>query len=366
MDNFLKEYEQSIKRKHSISFTPKYEEEFKPNVSNTLFIAIAEKVVEKLEWDLVYKDKNIIVANRKKKFLGSETVTETIIARYEFGNVLVKSESGGIWDVGKNSKRVKLFIFAFQEILKTFEKESLKAFETEVKKIQTWDDYLVPETLSMPTETKNLDVKILVIGCLVIALILGFLLSFIFINKVYAIGLMEALIGTIILFVIKHFIRLSNYTNFVNLQWLLVTMLILVYLSSQYFQYKITLNESDFTGFWAFLNFRYSEGLTMQKFNYDWIFLVVEFGVTIIVCILNLSSILTEYLMERVPSDVVNFAYYHSVKGKSEEGIKKELTKKGWSDVKHQTEVFDAIEAYQNTDKLNRIKHTHNLNTSDS
>lgn len=53
MDDLLKEYEQSIKRKHSISFTPKYEEAFKPNVSNTLFIAIAEKVVEKLEWDLV-------------------------------------------------------------------------------------------------------------------------------------------------------------------------------------------------------------------------------------------------------------------------------------------------------------------------
>ena len=242
----------------------------------------------------------------------------------------------------------------------------MKAFETEVKKIQTWDDYLVPETLSMPTETKNLDVKILVIGSLIIALILGFLLSFVFINKAYVVGIMDLLIGTIILFVIKHLIKLSNYTNFVNLQWLLITMLVLVYLSSQYFQYKITLNDTNFSGFWAFLNFRYSEGLTMKKFNFDWIFLIIEFGSTLFLSHLKLFDILIAYSMERVPSDVVDFAYYHSIKGKSEEGVRKELTKKGWSDVKNQAEVFAAIEAYQNTDKLNRIKHTHNFNTSDS
>ena len=54
------------------------------------------------------------------------------------------------------------------------------------------------------------------------------------------------------------------------------------------------------------------------------------------------------------------------VKNKNFENTKIHFTKKGWSDVKNQTEVFAAIEAYQNTDKLNRIKHTHNLNASDS
>ena len=54
MEENLKNYEKAIKKKHSVNFTPKYNEEFRTSVNNTLFIAIAEKAIEKLEWDLVY------------------------------------------------------------------------------------------------------------------------------------------------------------------------------------------------------------------------------------------------------------------------------------------------------------------------
>ena len=136
MDAILKNYEKTIKTKHSVSFTPKYKEEFTTSVNNATFIAIAEKTIEKLDWDLVFKDENNVEAKRKVKSLGISQWTEAITVNYDFGNVTVKSESLGqeMWDLGRNSKRVKLFIFAFEETLKTFDRESLKELEKEAEK----------------------------------------------------------------------------------------------------------------------------------------------------------------------------------------------------------------------------------------
>ena len=39
----------------------------------------------------------------------------------------------------------------------------------------------------------------------------------------------------------------------------------------------------------------------------------------------------------------MDFAYYHFVKGKDENGVRKELAKKGWSNVKDQDDVFEAM-----------------------
>ena len=58
---------------------------------------------------------------------------------------------------------------------------------------------------------------------------------------------------------------------------------------------------------------------------------------------LKVTSKLVSYTIERVPKEVVNFAYYHLVKEKSEVEVRKELTSKGWSNTKNQNEVFDAL-----------------------
>ena len=362
MDEVFKNYEKTIKKKHSINFTPKYKEEFRTSVNNTLFIAIAEITFEKLEWDLVFKDENNIEAKRKVSSLGFDQWTEAISAIYEYGNVTVKSESLGneMWDAGRNSKRVKLFIFAFEETLKTFNRESLKELEKEEERKNNWDDYIIPESLPQMTEFKTPNFAIPIIGGLIISLILALLLAFISLKGMYIIGLFEFLVATAIAFAMKYLIKLSNFTDFNKLLYLLVGMVILIYVSNQYFQYEIILNENNYDriGFLEFLKLRFTEGLTIKNMNTGWIGLVIswviQLGLTGLFVYLKIITVLTRYAIERVPSEVVDFAYYHFVKEKSEEEVRKELAKKGWTDIKNQDEVFEAIGGFQNANELNR------------
>jgi len=364
MDDVFKNYEKTIEKKHSVNFTPKYREEFRTSVNKTLFVAIAEKAIEKLGWDLVFKDESSIEAKRKEKSLGIERWTEAITASYEDGNVTVKSESLGneMWDLGRNSKRVKLFIYAFQETLKTFDRQSLNELEEEIEKKNNWDDYVIPQTLPQPSQVKTPNIAIPIIGGLIISLILGLAIAFISVKGMYFIFLFEFLVATAIAFSMKHLIRFSNFTDFNRLQYLLAAMIILTYSSNQYFQYEIILNENNYDriGFWEFLKLRLSQGLTIKKLDTGWIGLVIswviQLGLTGFFVYLKILSILTKYVIDRVPVEVVDFAYYHFVKEKSEEEIRRKLAQKGWTDRRNQDEVFEAIGGFQSATELNRIK----------
>lgn len=364
MEEIFKNYEKTIKKKHSVNFTPKYKEEFRTNVNKTLFVAIAEKTIEKLGWDLVFKDENNIEAKRKEKNLGIERWTEAITASFEYGNVVVKSESLGneMWDIGRNSKRVKLFIYAFEETLKTFDRQSLNELEKEIEKKNNWDDYVIPESLPKPIEAKTPNIVIPIIGGLIVSLIIGFTIAFISVKGIYFIGLFEFLVAIAITFAMKYLIKLSNFTDFNKLQFLLAVMIILIYVTNQYFQYEIILNENSYEriGFWEFLKLRFSEGLTIKNINTGWIGIVIswilQLGLTGLFVYLKIVSVLTKYVIERVPSEVVDFAYYHFVKEKTEEEVRNELAKKGWSEKINQDEVFEAIGGFQNATELNRMK----------
>lgn len=364
MEDIFKNYEKTIKKKHSVNFTPNYKEEFRTSVNNTIFVAIAEKTVERLGWDLVFKDENNIEAKRKEKSLGFERWTEVITATYEYGNVVVKSESLGneMWDLGRNSKRVKLFIYAYEETLKTFNRQSLNELEKEVEKKNNWDDYVIPESLPQPIKSKESNILIPIIGGLVVSLILGFAVALISVKGIYFIGLFEFLVATAIALTMKQLIKLSNFTNFNKLQYLLAGMIILIYISNQYFQYEIILIENNYDriGFLEFIKLRFSQGLTIKNLNTGWIGLVIswilQLGVTGLFVYLKIISILTKYSIERVPVEVVDFAYYHFVKEKTEEEVRNELAKKGWTDKTNQDEVFEAIGGFQNVTELNRMK----------
>ncbi|WP_419869842.1 hypothetical protein [Chryseobacterium sp. CT-SW4] len=364
MNNTLKEYEKTISKKHSIGFTPKYEEQFRTNVNETLFVAIAEKTFEKLNWDIVYKDNNSIEAKRKEEGSFSERWTELITAHYKNSTVIVKSTSLGseIWDVGKNSKRVKLFIYAYQEILKTFSNEALKELEKETEKKNNWEDYIIPETLPQPIPAKTPNINLPVIAGLCLSLFLGFIVAFLSVKGLYFIILFEFLVATAIVFVMKYLIKLSNFTDFSKLQYLLGAMILLTYVSNQYFQYEIILNENNLEriGFWNFLEIRLSQGLIINKINTGWIgwiiSWIVQLGLTALFVYLKIVTALTKYIIERVPVEVVDFAYYHFIKEKTEEEVRRELAEKGWSDVRNQDEVFEAIGGFQNAIELNRGK----------
>lgn len=363
MEDIFKNYEKTIKKKHSINFTPKYKEEFRTSVNNTIFIAIAEKTIEKLDWDLVFKDEKNIEAKRKEKGFGIERWTEAITASYEYGNVIVKSESLGseMWDVGRNSKRVKLFIFAFEKTLKTFDRQSLNDLEKEIEKKNNWDDYVIPESLPQPIKSKEPNILIPIIGGLVVSLILGFVIALISVKGMYFIGLFEFLVATAIALAMKQLIKLSNFTDFNKLQYLFAGMILLIYISNQYLQYEIILNQKNYDriGFLEFIKLRLSQGLTIKDLNTGWIGLVIswviQLGLTGLFVYLKIISILTKYTIERVPVEVVDFASYHFVKEKTDEEVRKELAKKGWTDKTNQDEVFEAIGGFQDAIELNRM-----------
>ena len=60
--------------------------------------------------------------------------------------------------------------------------------------------------------------------------------------------------------------------------------------------------------------------------------------------------------MERIPPEVVDFAYYHFVKEKTEHQVRSELSKMGWTDTQDQDEVFESIGAIAGATELNRME----------
>lgn len=355
-------YEKTIKKKHSVNFAPNYQEDFRTSVSKTLFIAISEKTFEKLNWHLVYKDENNVEANRKQKSFGMERYTEAITANYEHGKVVVQSKSLGneMWDLGRNSKRVKLFIYAFHEILKTLDKNALNELEKEEEKKNNWDDYIIPEQLPQPTQTKSPNILIPIIGGLIISLLLGFIVAFTSVKGIYFIVLFEFIVASIIVFTMKHLIKYSNFTDLIRLQYILASMIILTYLSNQYFQYEIIVSQNIYGrfGFWEFLKVRFSQGLRFKDLNTGWIGLLIswilQLGLTGIFVYVQMIYVLTKYVIGRVPEDVVDFAFYHLIKGKTEKEVRVELAKKGWTDKINQDEVFEAMGGIQAAMEMNR------------
>ena len=99
---------------------------------------------------------------------------------------------------------------------------------------------------------------------------------------------------------------------------------------------------------------------TIKKLNTGWIGLliswVLQLVITYFVGILRLSSILISYSLERVPMKVVDFAYYHFVKEKTEDQVREELSKMGWTEKQDQEEVFESIGAMQGATEMNRME----------
>ncbi|MDR0230692.1 MAG: hypothetical protein LBI82_01045 [Dysgonamonadaceae bacterium] len=358
MTEELIKYEQSVKRKHSFAWTPKFEEEFYTNLNKTLVIAIAIKTFEKLEWDVVYQDEESAEAKRKKW----NQWTEKITVSYNYGKVKVKSVSLGneMWDMGRNSLRVKLFIHAFAEVEKEFDKESLANLEKEVERANNLDDYVIPTELPQPKERKNPNIWIPIVGATFIALLLGYTLAFLSVEVTYIIFLFEVLIGLALAFAFKYLVKLSNYADFSKLKLILVGSIIIVYVSNQYFQYQIiTAKFIDFPiNFFDFMKIRLEQGFYIKSLNTGWIGFVVVWIIQLVltywISMLRFAVNLIKFQLERIPPEVTNFAYYHFVKGKTEEQVRTELSNMGWNEKLDQDEVFESIGALQSATEFNR------------
>ena len=361
MNEDLKQYEASIKKKHSVNWTPKFEEEIKTGLNKTVIIPIVNKTFEKLGWDIVYHDERNAEAKRKGDW---NRWTEKINVSFENGKLTVKSISLGneIWDNGRNSKRVKLFIHAFQQTENEFDHETLAELEKEIEKANNWDDYIIPENLPKPKSRKKPQIWIPIVGGLITALIVGAIVAFLSVKGIYIIGVFEVVVAIILGYVLTQLIKLSNYTFYDHLHYLLIAMIVITYVSNQYFQYQIILNENNFQSFsfWEFLQVRFNVGLTIKNTNTGWIGLVISWIVQLVITyfigVLRLASGLTAYQLERIPPEVVDFAYYHFVKEKTEHQVRSELSKMGWTDTQDQDEVFESIGAIAGATELNRME----------
>lgn len=361
MQNF-EEFEKQIKKKHSFNFTPKYKETFKTTVKPRIFVEIAIRTFEALEWDVVFQEDNQVEAKRKNSF-GSWTEKITAVINHK-GEVEVKSVSLGneIWDNGRNSKRGKLFIYAFNETLNTFDSQKLTELEEDLKKKDNWDDYLIPDKLQAPKKFKEPQILIPALGIMGIALLLAYILALVSLNGIYIIGLFEVGIGIALGFSLKHFIKMGNYTDWGKLQYVLGAAIIVTYLFNQYFQYHLIRLENNYEaiGFIEFIKLRLEHGLTIRSMNTGAIGLViswcVQLGVTFIVAYLRTISAIVKYTIERVPEEVAEFALYHFVKGKNEIAVKQELSKMGWKSQLEQDAVFEAIGGIQGGQELGRME----------
>jgi hypothetical protein len=328
-------------------------------LSKIAIISISIKVFEKLDWDLIFQDENIAEAKRKNEW---GTWTEKITIACDFGAVKIKSESLGNenWDNGRNSKRVKLFIHAFRETEKEFGPEALVELENEVRRINSMADYVVPESLPQPVKKREPALWLVISGGLITALILGYLLAYPSSYGFYIIGLFELLIAIAVGFILKHLIKLSNYTKLDHLHYVLIGMVLVIYIFNQYFQYQIFLkeNNSSSIGFLTFIELRLKAGLTIKDLNTGSIGLIVswilQLGLTYLIGLLRLGRGLIGYQIERVPTEVIDFATYHFVQKKTEDQVRLELKKMGWKDKEMQDEVMEAIGALQGATALNR------------
>ena len=52
---------------------------------------------------------------------------------------------------------------------------------------------------------------------------------------------------------------------------------------------------------------------------------------------------IADHQLSKTPREVLDFAYYHFLKGKNEEEVREELAKMGWSNKSDQEDVFNSI-----------------------
>ncbi len=359
MTEELKKFEKTIKKKHSIAWSPKYQEEFRTGLSSAAFKSIGIQTFEKFSWDLVYQDENTLEGMRRRDLW---QWGQKITIKYSYGKVTVLSESLGneFWDMGRNSKRVKLFIYAFKLAEGELDRAAIAELEKQVEIAENWDDYEIPDMLPKPRTQKKPKLWIPVFGGIVSALLIGFLVAFISLKGIYLIGLIEIGVGFLFGYVLKYFIKLGNYTGYTYLNYLIIAMVLVTYVANQYFQYRIILyqNNLDSFGFFDFLKYRLSAGLTIKSLNTGWIGLILswifQLGFTYFITTLRVILSLTKYQLERIPPEVRDFAYYHFVKDKTEKQVREELSKMGWNNSQNQDEVFESIGAIDTSIELSR------------
>jgi len=361
MKEQLKEYEKTIRTRHRLGWTPKYEEEFRYQQDKKYFPALVVKAFDDLGWDLLYQDDTVLEAKRQGEF---NRWTEKITVTYDAGRIRVRSVSLGneMWDMGRNSKRVKLFIHAFKTLLENVDKISLSEIKEEWDALNNWDDYVVPESLPQPSPYREPNARKPLFGGILLGVLLGYFLAILMREGMYVIGLFEVGVAFFIMFVYKYLIRWGNYPWFPQLNKMILLTIILTYFCKEFFYYRFITEQLLLpVDFFTFLQMRLGGGLPLQNVDeLGWLgFLLgkaAQIGFTWLFTFINLNSTVTNYILKRTPREVTDFAWYLFVKNKTEEEVRAELASKGWTQKENQDEVFDSIGIMHHVHEMSRME----------
>jgi hypothetical protein len=360
MNEQLKIDEANIKVKHRFGWTPKFEESFQTKVSAMEFLAIVEKVFEKLDWDMVFQDENSAEAKRRDEY---DSWTEKITVKYDVGIIHVKSISLGreIWDNGRNSRRVRFFIKVFQDTVNEYDKAALKELGESIEKRANMDDYTIPDELPKPIVAKTPKFWIPAMVGLISAILLSYVFVFFSVRTTYIPAIFELGIAIAMAFVLNKSVIWSNYSNYDQLNRLLIAMIVIFFILIQCFDYLFFTMDNPLipASFLKYLQFHFNAGLRIGTLDTGWPGLLVSWALQLyfihLIADLRFGRNLTIYQIERVPEEVADFAFYHFVKGKNEDQIRDELAKKGWDTENLQNQVFQAIAARQVALEIGRM-----------
>lgn len=353
MDQDLKKLEKGFPKKHKISFIPKYKSSFYTTSSQFGFMVLANETIEKLGWNMLFNNTSGVVAERvRSNFIGARN-SEKLSMEYKGGKVYIESESTGseIWDNGKNSKTVQLFIHVFQDLEKNYDREQLKQKEKELEAKFNWDDYEIPDQLPPPGPAQSPSIFWPIALSALATLIFAIVIAQIKINSTYIIFLFEILMGLGFAYALKIGIRMGNYTHGANLKNILLISVLSFFVLEIIFRYSfLVLNHNLYNiDFVEFLKMQFKGGFYIKGTNTGIVGLLIswaiQIGMTYFVGYFFFVQHLYKYAANRTPEEVIDFAYYHLNKGKSESEVRQELSDYGWTSKQKQDEVFEALDA---------------------
>lgn len=349
MEIKFKEYEKKIKKIHKITFNPQYNEKVKVKIKESYIIPISIKAFQKLGWEVVFNDDQTVEAYRKDRFNNStEKIKVTRLSAKEI-EVRSISLSSGLWDQGKNSQRVKLFIYAFQEIEKGLTRKAYDEIENRLL-TNFWESYSAPEVLPAPQARTFPNIITFFSGAVFISFLMGYAISWLYFKELYISILAETIIALSIALAFNFLFKISNYTHYNTIKYILFASVIFTFILSQLFILGSLFFTKTSLTFADLVHVRISNDIFFQSREniYEGFLISFSFQIalTLFIAILRVNNNLRAFKIKRVPHEVIDYAYNRFLEGKNENQVRLELTNKGWVNLKEQNEVMEAVEAF--------------------
>ncbi len=340
---------QKIKTSYSFKWTPKYSTNFSTKLPPKIALNSMARAILALDWIVVHADDNSIEAKRPNRW-GEPTEKITVTVKNEHLTVQSKSLKNNVCDFGWNSRRVAEFEMAYKQIELGYNESEIAKELAEIKQKEEDSKYVIPDQLTKAPRYREKNISYLLGSALVLSLGLGALLA-LCAQAIYIIFLYDFLIGLMTAYTLGYFMKLSNITDFKILRWVGFASIALTYFLSQVyrFQYILSVNNVEGASIIDYFRAKLEHGLPYKDANFGAIGLIIAWGIELVVAgayyQFHIAQKSIKYDLENAPEDVVDFAMYWFNEDKDEDGVRKELSKKGWSEKAQQDLIIKAVSA---------------------